>query len=95
MTEQHCGYVYILKSGRNGTYYTGSTDNLEKRLKRHNGGLVKATRNIRPLTLMFCQKYDTLPEARRIEYRLKRLKSRKVIEQIINDGCIKMEVTRP
>ncbi|MBI5779246.1 MAG: GIY-YIG nuclease family protein [Planctomycetes bacterium] len=95
MAKQCYGYVYILKSNRNGTYYIGSTQDLEKRLERHNNGFVKATRNIRPLTIAFYQKYETIKEAKQIEYKLKPLKSRKIIEQIITEGCIKVKPTRP
>ncbi|MFH0889319.1 MAG: GIY-YIG nuclease family protein [Planctomycetota bacterium] len=91
MIKQSYGYVYILKSSRNETYYIGSTQNIEKRLEKHNTGLVKSTCNIRPLILVFYQKYNTIPQARQIEYKLKRLKSRKIIEQIITDGCIKVK----
>ncbi|MBI5779767.1 MAG: GIY-YIG nuclease family protein [Planctomycetes bacterium] len=90
--ETLSGYVYILKSERNGTYCIGSAKNLDHRLVEHNSGEVKYTRNIRPLALMFAQKYDTLTKARKVEYKLKRLKSAKVIEQIIAEQSIKIKV---
>ncbi len=31
-------YTYILKSQKDGTLYTGSTNDLRKRLKQHNAG---------------------------------------------------------
>lgn len=33
-------YVYILKSLKDGNFYTGYTSNLEKRISEHNEGLV-------------------------------------------------------
>ena len=93
MVKQRYGYVYILKSACNETYYIGSTQDLEKRLERHNNGFVKATRNIRPLTIAFYQKYEAIKEAKKIEYKLKQLKSRKIIEQIIADGCIRIKLS--
>jgi len=53
-------YVYILKCS-NGTIYTGCTNNLEDRIKRHNMGQVIATKNILPVELItylaFSDKY--------------------------------------
>jgi len=84
------GYVYVLQSERNGRYYIGSTNNLERRVEQHQAGLVKATKYILPLKLVFSQAFFILKEARSIEYRLKKFKSRKIIEQIIKDGTIKL-----
>ena len=37
-------YVYILQSEKDGTYYIGSTQDLDERLKRHNEGRSKYTK---------------------------------------------------
>ena len=63
--------------------YVGSTQNLEKRLEQHNNGYVKATKYISPLELKFYKKFETVKEARQMEYKIKQLKSRKIIERII------------
>ena len=57
--ESMC-YTYILKCS-DGTYYTGWTNDLDKRLKAHNGGKsgAKYTRNRRPVTLVY---YETRKE---------------------------------
>jgi len=75
--------VYILQSGRNGRYYIGHTDNIETRLARHNAGLVKATRYLRPWTVVYMEACPGLTAARQREWRLKRLKSRVAIEALI------------
>jgi putative endonuclease len=53
-------YVYILKC-TNGTIYTGCTNNLEDRIRRHTVGQVNATKNILPVELVtniaFTDKY--------------------------------------
>ncbi|MBU0458661.1 GIY-YIG nuclease family protein [Patescibacteria group bacterium] len=40
-------YVYILRN-ETGKQYVGNTANLNSRLKEHNEGSVKATKNLRP-----------------------------------------------
>lgn len=68
-------YVYILECA-DGTYYAGSTNNLEKRLTQHNTSKIGAhyTKIRRPVILKYKEKYDTLAEARRREAEIKRLK---------------------
>ncbi|OGG05625.1 hypothetical protein A2872_00720 [Candidatus Gottesmanbacteria bacterium RIFCSPHIGHO2_01_FULL_42_12] len=84
------GTVYILKSQVNGRYYIGSTFNLETRLQEHNSGKSKYTSLTIPFELVFSQNYNSIQLARNIEYRLKKLKSKKVIDRIISDGVIKL-----
>lgn len=83
------GFVYILKSKRNGSYYIGSTKNVNNRYKEHCDGRVIATKYLLPVELEFYKKYQTIKEARKIEYKLKKFKSRKIIERIIRDKDIK------
>ena len=80
--------VYILKCS-NGRYYTGSTNNIDRRLLEHQRGYVLATKHILPLSLVFFQPLATLSEARRLEYIIKSKKSKKIIEKIVVDGVIK------
>lgn len=91
MTKNN-GYVYILQSERNNTYYIGSTNNIERRFEQHKLGDVKYTRNLRPLALKFYQKYNNLKQARQIEYKLKRFKRKDIISRIIEEKSIKMGV---
>jgi putative endonuclease len=46
-------YTYVLKSGKDGNFYTGSTSNLMKRLEEHNKGQVPSTRYKLPLNLIY------------------------------------------
>jgi len=80
--------IYILQSLKNSSYYIGSTIDLTNKLHEHKDGRVKSTKNLRPLKLVFFQKYDQIKLARRIEYKLKKLKRRDIIEKIINDGFV-------
>ncbi len=83
--------VYILQSQRNGRYYIGSTDNLERRIGEHNMGLVRATSFIRPLVLKRFIECKDISEARKAEYRLKRYKSRDIVEKVIESGILPWE----
>lgn len=83
-------FIYILQSQKNNRYYIGSTIDVKNRYKRHIDGRVKATRYLRPLKLVFYQRFNTIRKARQIEYKLKKLKRRDIIERIIKDGMIKM-----
>lgn len=67
-------YVYVLKSFKDGGYYTGSTDDIVKRLRQHNEGLNTSTRHRRPLEVVFKKEFETREEALRFERLLKRQK---------------------
>ncbi|NOY35858.1 MAG: GIY-YIG nuclease family protein [bacterium] len=66
--------VYILKCG-DGTLYTGSTVDLTKRLREHNGlkSGAKYTRGRRPVALAHQEKFKTLALAREREAEIKRM----------------------
>lgn len=66
-------YTYILKCS-DGTYYTGWTNNLEKRLDAHNKGRgAKYTKPRLPVTLAYYESFETKEEAMRREYQIKQL----------------------
>lgn len=46
-------YVYILQSESDKLFYTGYTNDLNRRINDHNGGRVKSTSNRRPLKLVY------------------------------------------
>lgn len=68
-------YVYILKCADK-SYYTGVTNDLEKRLRQHNG-LIKGgavyTRSRRPVKLVHFEEFETHLEASRREIAIKKL----------------------
>jgi putative endonuclease len=67
--------VYILQCC-DGTYYTGCTNNLERRVKQHSVSKLgaKYTRIRRPVSLVHKEEYETLSEARAREAAIKRLR---------------------
>ena len=58
----------------------------------HNLGRVKATKYMRPWKLVFKQKYLSGVDTRRVEYKLKSYKSRKVLEKIIKGGVCSVKI---
>ncbi len=77
-------YTYILEC-KDGTYYTGWTNNLEKRLKDHNDGKgAKYTKARRPVVLIYHEMFKTKEEAMRREYAIKHM-TRKEKEELIKN----------
>ena len=77
------GYMYILECS-NGTYYTGSTIDLQKRLQQHpNGEGANHTKKYLPVKLLYYEEYPRIDEA---FYREKQVQgwSRKKKEALIN-----------
>lgn len=57
------GFMYILKCS-DGSYYTGSTNNLEKRIIEHQSGLgANYTRKRLPVNLIYYEEYQRIDEA--------------------------------
>ena len=64
-------YMYILKSGKDGFMYIGSTNDLKKRFREHNSGLVKSTKSRTPFKLVYYEAYASESDARHREHNLK------------------------
>ncbi|MCX7785933.1 MAG: GIY-YIG nuclease family protein [candidate division WOR-3 bacterium] len=69
-------YVYVLKSMKDNKLYTGYTENLMKRIERHNLGRVKSTKHRRPFKLIYAESYANKSEAISREKYLKSLEGR-------------------
>jgi len=77
------GYMYILECS-DGSYYTGSTTNLELRLQQHQSGEgANHTKKRLPVTLVYYEEYSRIDDA---FYREKQVQgwSRKKKEALIN-----------
>ena len=75
-------YVYILLLSNN-TLYTGSTSNLKNRVTYHNNGLVKSTKNYRPVRLIHYEAYLNKLDALRRERYLKTTEGKRFLRQQI------------
>ena len=60
-------YAYILKSEKDGRYYYGSTNDLEKRLKEHNSGKMRYTKGHLPFVLHYRETFNSRSEATKRE----------------------------
>ena len=76
--------VYIIYSATIDKYYTGSCQDFGTRLLQHNSGRNKSTKGGMPWVLKYVEKFATNQEARNRESFIKKMKSRKYIEQLIN-----------
>lgn len=77
-------FTYILKCKDN-TFYTGWTNDLEKRLLAHNLGKgAKYTKARRPVEIVYYESFKTKEEAMRREYEIKQL-TRKQKELLIQN----------
>jgi putative endonuclease len=77
-------YVYILKC-KDGSLYTGYTNNLERRIKTHNNGKgAKYTRCRLPVELVYYESYETKSDAMKREYCIKQM-SREVKVKLISN----------
>ena len=64
-------YVYILQSQKHGNLYTGSTNNLKRRLTEHNNGSVSYTKTGLPWKLKWYCAFEHKTKARMFEKYLK------------------------
>jgi len=50
-------YVYVLRSKTDDLFYTGSTNDLARRVKEHNSGKNLSTKSRRPFKLVYYEAY--------------------------------------
>lgn len=78
-------YTYILRCA-DGTYYTGWTNDLTRRLSAHNAGTAsKYTRVRRPVSLVYHEVFSSKREAMQREWAIKHL-TRAQKEALIQEG---------
>jgi len=78
-------YVYLIYSKKTEIIYKGLTETINRRLKEHNAGLVKSTKNDRPWTLVYYEAFSSKKDARREELFLKTGQGRKRISYLLKD----------
>lgn len=78
-------YVYIVECS-DGSYYTGYTTDVERRVAEHNDGTAaKYTRGRRPVELVHVESFDDQSAAMQREYAIKQQR-RKAKERLVGQG---------
>ncbi|MDE6625106.1 MAG: GIY-YIG nuclease family protein [Lachnospiraceae bacterium] len=76
-------YTYIVECA-DGTFYTGWTNDLERRVQHHNEGKgAKYTRARLPVRLVYCEAFATKEEAMKREYAIKHLTRKDKLDLIL------------
>ena len=75
--------VYILKSLKNSRYYVGHSEDITNRLKRHNKGLIRSTRNGRPWELVYFEDYPTKQTAYKRELQIKSYRGGEALKRLL------------
>lgn len=79
-------YTYLLKSQKSGTFYTGVTNNLERRLGEHNKSEVSYTKNKCPYELVYFEACLNKTDAYRRERYLKTGMGKKYLKNRLRGG---------
>jgi putative endonuclease len=77
-------YTYVIYSKTADQFYIGYTSNIEGRLVKHNYGATLSTKKGIPWEMKYFETFSTKKEAIVRERKLKKLKSRKYLEQLIS-----------
>jgi putative endonuclease len=76
-------FLYILYSKENDRIYIGQTNDIDKRLKRHNSGYEKATKAYIPWVLIYIEDFTTREDALQREKYWKQSNNRRRIRNEI------------
>ncbi len=78
-------YIYVLQSLKDNKFYTGYTDNLKRRFKEHNNGLVLSTKIRLPFKLVYYEASLSVRDAKAREKYLKTGMGKRYIKNRIKD----------
>lgn len=77
-------YIYMVRC-KDGSLYTGWTNNLDKRVRAHNEGTgAKYTKSKRPVELVYYEEYESKIDAMKREYEIKQFSKKKKEALILN-----------
>ena len=81
-------FVYILYSSEYARTYVGQAENVDVRLRRHNAGFVRSTKEYRPWTLIHSESFQTRSEAIQREAWLKTVSGRRFISKLLDNASV-------
>jgi putative endonuclease len=76
-------FVYILQSLKDHKYYIGSSSDVTARVRFHNAGLQRSTRNRIPFRVVLFEEYETKEEALKREKQIKSWKGGEAFKKLI------------
>jgi putative endonuclease len=77
--------TYILLSEKFNKFYIGSIEDLENRLKLHNGGRVKSTKRYMPWRLVYFESFCSRQEAYKRELQIKSYKGGEAFKELFGN----------
>jgi putative endonuclease len=77
-------FIYILQSLKDWRSYVGYSRNIQNRLVQHNAGQVSATKDRRPLKLIFFESFETEQQAKKRELYWKSGAGRRKMKSLFN-----------
>ncbi len=77
-------YTYILKSLKQRKFYTGHTDNLQRRLNEHNDGKNIYSKRYAPWKMVYNEKFDTESKAVKREKYFKSAAGRRWLKKYVD-----------
>jgi putative endonuclease len=84
-TNETTHVVYIVEC-QDGTYYTGYTTDVERRVEEHNAGTgARYTRGRTPVEVVYTETYETRSAAMSREYAIKKLR-RPQKDRLVSEG---------
>jgi putative endonuclease len=75
-------FVYILRSLKDGTYYIGSTQDVDERLKHHNQVGTQYTKQKKPWELVYQEEHPDRSSAMKREYAIKKRGAKQFLESL-------------
>ena len=72
--------TYVIYSRELNRYYTGNSNDLERRLKEHNSGRNSATRGGFPWEIVFSEQFQSREEAVQLEFQIKKRGVRRFLQ---------------
>lgn len=81
-------FVYVLQSLKDNNLYTGFSDDIESRIKKHNNGLVVSTKYRRPFKLIYYEASLNKTDALHREIYLKTSWGKKFIKNRLKNYLI-------
>ncbi|UCG14582.1 MAG: GIY-YIG nuclease family protein [Deltaproteobacteria bacterium] len=77
-------FLYILRSEKDGSYYVGTTQDVEERVRRHNQGRSVYTKAKRPWQVVYVEEHSNRVSAQQREREIKQRKSKAYIVSLVS-----------